>query len=212
MKLPFTTEQFLQNFGEYNLSIWPMQIFFVITAIGIVYLLIKRKSYSDGFINSTLGFYWIWMGLVYHILYFSSINKAAIIFGSLFIVQGMMFIYFGLFKNELSYQYKSGLSGITGIVLFLYALIFYPLLGYAFGHIYPQSPTFGLPCPTTIFTFGVLLQMKNIIKKIFIIPLIWSVIGFTAALSLSVYEDIGLFAAGILTLIVLVGNRSSVRV
>lgn len=212
MKLPFTTEQFLQFFGNYNLSIWPMQVLFLLTAIGIVYLLIKRKSFSDGFINSTLGFYWIWMGLVYHILYFSSINKAAIIFGSLFIVQGMMFIYFGLFKNELSYQYKSGLSGITGIVLFLYALIFYPLLGYAFGHIYPQSPTFGLPCPTTIFTFGVLLQMKNIIKKIFIIPLIWSVIGFTAALSLSVYEDIGLLAAGILTLIILVVNRSSVRV
>ncbi|WP_414541485.1 DUF6064 family protein [Nostoc sp. CCY0012] len=28
----------------------------------------------------------------------------------------------------------------------------YPLIGYALGRIFPTSPTFGVPCPTTIFT------------------------------------------------------------
>lgn len=208
MKLPFTTEQFLQVFRDYNLAVWPIQVLFVVTAIAIIYFLIKRKSYSDSFINGTLGFYWIWMGLVYHILYFSSINKAAIVFGTVFIVQGIMFIYFGLFKKELNYEYQAGLKGITSVLLFLYALIFYPLLGYSAGHIYPYNPTFGLPCPTTIFTFGVLLQLVRISKKMFVIPVIWTVIGFTAALNLGVYEDVGLLVAGIVTVLILILNKN----
>lgn len=35
-----------------------------------------------------------------------------------------------------------------------------PSLGVAIGHTYPAQPTFGLPCPTTIFTFGLLLWVR----------------------------------------------------
>jgi len=82
-------------------------------------------------------------------------------------------------------------------------MIGYPLLGYFLGHIYPASPCFGVaPCPTTIFTFGLLLlTVKRVPKYLLIIPLIWSFIGFTAALKLGIKEDIGLLIAGVATLI-----------
>ncbi len=105
----------------------------------------------------------------------------------------------GFFKKKLSFKYKSNFYGMVGSVFILYALIIYPILGYLLGHVYPKSPTFGAPCPTTIFTFGLLLWTdKKFSKYLLIIPLIWSIIGFSAAVNLSVREDFGLVVAGIL--------------
>ncbi|HKB86940.1 MAG TPA: DUF6064 family protein, partial [Ignavibacteriaceae bacterium] len=56
------------------------------------------------------------------------------------------------------------------------------------------------PCPTTIFTFGILLwTTKKIPGYVLIIPLIWAALGISAALQLGIKEDLGLFAAGILS-------------
>jgi hypothetical protein len=87
--------------------------------------------------------------------------------------------------------------------LFLYALIFYPLLGCAFGHNYPETPTFGLPCPTTIFTFGAIILLDVRKKALFIIPILWSIIGFGAAIKLGIYQVIGLLIAGAASLVLL---------
>jgi len=83
------------------------------------------------------------------------------------------------------------------------------VLGYNLGHVYPYSPTFGLPCPTTIFTFGILLfTNEKMPVHLLIIPLLWSVIGFTAAINLIIYEDTGLLIAGLTTFtLLLISNR-----
>lgn len=150
------------------------------------------------------------MGIVYHLIFFSAINKAAYIFGALFITQGILFFIWGVIKGELSFEYRKNINNNAGLVLLLYALIIYPVLGYNLGHSYPYSPTFGLPCPTTILTFGLLLfTNKKIPVYILIIPLLWSVIGFTAALTLSIYEDIGLLIAGLTaTTLLLISNKN----
>ncbi|WP_345694222.1 DUF6064 family protein [Fodinibius salicampi] len=101
---------------------------------------------------------------------------------------------------QLRYRFGKDIYSVTGIIFILYSIIIYPLLGYSFGHVYPQSPVFGLaPCPTTIFTFGILLQAKGRIPLWLIaIPGIWSLVGFSAAFQLGIYEDIGLIVAGVL--------------
>jgi hypothetical protein len=87
----------------------------------------------------------------------------------------------------------------AGWALIAYALIAYPLLGHAFGHRYPALPTFGLPCPTTIFTFGVLL-LAAAPRALFVVPLAWSAIGSVAAFRLGVVQEYGLLAAGLIGL------------
>ena len=140
------------------------------------------------------------MGIVYHIVFFTAINKAAYLFGGIFIIQGMLFLIFGVFKSKLSFNFKKDKYGITGLSLILFALVVYPLLGYFFDHIYPFSPTFGLPCPTTIFTFGfLLLNIKKCPIIILIIPFVWSIIGFMAALQFGIFEDIGLIVASLIS-------------
>jgi hypothetical protein len=198
MSLPFTVEQFMGIFEKYNIAVWPMQIILVLIALSALFLSLRKFSYSDKFISAILGFFWLWIGVVYHLTHFTSINTAAYLFGALYIIQGLIFIFLGGIKSRLSFKLQPNAYGIIGSLFILYALIIYPILGYFLGHVYPKNPTFGLPCPTTIFTFGLLLWTDKIVPKyVLVIPLIWSMIGFGAALSLGVKEDYGLLIAGV---------------
>jgi hypothetical protein len=54
------------------------------------------------------------------------------------------------------------------------------------------------PCPTTIFTIGILLLARGRwVVWLSIIPLLWSAIGLAAALQLGIPQDFGLPVAGI---------------
>ena len=209
MNMPFTIDQFLQLFRDYNTSIFPFQFIFYALAFAVIYLVIKPSRLSSLLIGSILGFFWLWMGIVCHIIFFAVINKAALLFGSLFILEGLLILYFTLFKKTLTFKFKPDIYGITGMIMIVFALLIYPLLGYLFGHIYPSSPAFGVPCPTTIFTFGIFLMSVNRIPlTVLVIPFLWSLLGFSAALQLGITEDTGLVVAGLVAVIMLlVRNR-----
>lgn len=149
------------------------------------------------------------MGVAYHWSFFSFINKGAYLFGAVFVVQALLLAYYGLIKQRLSFQFTRDVYGLTGLVFVLFALAVYPALGYYSGHIYPSSPTFGLPCPTTIFTFGIFLWSdRKIPLAVFVIPLLWSIIGFSAAFLLGIKEDIGLLVAGLTGSVMIVLRNS----
>jgi hypothetical protein len=209
MKIPFAIEQFLQVFENYNLAIWPMQIFAYLLGIAALFLVYGKKDVYGRIISAVLSFYWLWMGIVYHLIYFSSINKPAYAFGTLFIVQGLLLLIYGVFKSNLSFSFKLDSYSITGSIFALYAMVIYPIIGYLSGHSYPRSPGFGVaPCPTAIFTFGLLLYAdKKVPIYVLVIPFIWSIIGFSAALSLRIREDFGLLVAGILGTFMIIYRR-----
>lgn len=101
---------------------------------------------------------------------------------------------------------------MIGLIFMAYAMIIYPLLGTLAGHVWPQSPMFGVaPCPTTIFTFGLLLLSRTPIpKSLLIIPLLWSVIGLSAAMNFGILEDFGLLLAGLSgTAMIIIRNRKT---
>jgi hypothetical protein len=210
MNLPFTQEQFLNVFRHYNLSVWPMQIILVLFGLAALFFAIKRRPASGKLISAILAFFWLWMGIVYHLINFTAINKAAYGFGLLFIAEGLLLLYFGVLKASLSFRFNPDRYGWTGALFMLYALIIYPILGYLQGHAYPQAPTFGLPCPTTIFTFGLLLWAdKKDSPFVFGIPFLWSIIGFTAAMKLGIKEDVGLLVAGVIgSILIIMKNKS----
>ena len=193
MKFPFTIEEFLDVFKQYNLDVWPAQMVFVLLALLCVYLILTNKSYKTRMVTSILAFYWLWMGLVYHLLFFALINPAAYLFAGLFMVQGILFFIHGVLRNPVCISHPK-INIWAGSFLIAYALLIYPIIGYYAGHVYPFTPTFGLPCPTTIFTFGIiLLTGQKWPISLMIIPLAWSILGLSAALYLGMYEDIGLF-------------------
>ncbi|HEY3295314.1 MAG TPA: DUF6064 family protein [bacterium] len=201
MSLPFTVEQFLAVFAGYNQAVWPAQILLNAAALAAIFLAIRPGGQRGRIISALLGLLWIWMGVVYHWIYFSGINRAAYLFGALFVVQGLLILYSGVFRGQLTFSLRKGCPGIRGSMLMTYSLVVYPILGYFLGHVYPSAPTFGLPCPTTIFSLGLLLWVDpKPPKLLLVIPLLWVLVGSTAAFSMGIWEDLGLLAAAALTL------------
>ena len=135
MKLPFTIEQFLGVFRQYNESVYPLQFFFYLLAIIVIILIIIKTVYSSRTIFLILAFLWIWMGLVYHLKYFTTINKAAYLFGAIFTIQGLTFLIKGVFKNDVRFSSQRNRNTVTGFILILLSLIIYPLLSNYNGHV-----------------------------------------------------------------------------
>lgn len=199
--LPFTVEQFLDVFAKYNQAIWPMHIVAYILGLAALFLAVTKPRYADQAISMILALLWAWMGVVYHLIFFRPINPAALGFGVLFIIQALLWLVFGVIRPKLSFKAEVDPYSVTGAVLILYAMVIYPIIGAMLGHGYPHAPSFGVaPCPTTIFTFGMLLCTNaRVPKSVLVIPLIWSFIGFWAAVSLGILEDIGLLLASLLS-------------
>jgi hypothetical protein len=197
--IPFTTEQFIQIFEKYNQTVFPMQFVLILVAIISVLLATNPKPFTNKTISGLLGFLWLWVGIVYHLIFFTKISPPAYLFGTLFIFQGLLFLYEGVARNRLSFRISQKFYGIFGAIFITYALAIYPLISYALGRIFPSSPTFGVPCPTTIFTFGLLLWTdKKVPFRLLVIPVLWSIVGTSAALNFGIKEDFGLIVAATL--------------
>ena len=210
MNLPFTAEEFFEVFAKYNNAVYPIQIIFALAAFFILLVIFKRftKLYSLTWL--ILALFWAWVGVVYHIKFFSPINPVAKVFGVLFIVESILLTYYGAIKKKIEFDYKPGVNIYIGIFLLTYSLLIYPLITIATGHSYPSLPTFGVPCPTTIYTIGLffLTNLSATPKKLFIIPILWSLIATTAAVKLYVYADIVLIVSSLLLIISLLTGKN----
>lgn len=92
-----------------------------------------------------------------------------------------------------------------GVVLLVFALVAYPVWSTLAGHGYPELPTFGLPCPTTIFTIGVLAVASGTsMRAVLVVPILWSLLGSQAAFLLDVKPDFGLLVAGAVAVVLFV--------
>jgi Family of unknown function (DUF6064) len=210
--IPFTTEQFFQVFENYNQNIYPIQFGLILVAVAVIFMAVSRQPFKNKIISGLLGLLWLWAGIVYHLIFFTAISPPAYLFGTLFIFQGLLFLYEGVARNRLSFCASRRFHGILGAIFIAYALVIYPIIGYALGRIFPASPTFGAPCPTTIFTFGLLLWTdKKIPLNLLIVPVLWSIVGTSAALSFGVKEDFGLLVAATMGTAVIVRHNLTLK-
>jgi hypothetical protein len=207
MRLPFTVEQFLDVFARYNEAVWPMQ--WVLLGLGMfaVILALAGTRTASRAVSGILAFLWLWMGAVYHLTFFQEINPAAAAFGVLFIAQGVLFLWVGAWKGRLTIARPEGARFVMGVAIMVYALVAYPLLGYFLGHRFPATPTFGAPCPTTILTLGLLAWATSAPRITLMVPVVWALVGTSAALQLGMVEDFGLLPAAIVAISVTVGRR-----
>ena len=145
---------------------------------------------------------WGWSGVAYHWLYFSTINSAALLFAAAFVVQGGIFLQMA-WRDQLSLAFSRTTRAFVGLSLIVYATLVYPVLG--LGNSLTELPMFGVtPCPVAIFSFGcLLLTMKPISRRVLVIPVLWALIGGTAALLLDVWQDWMLPVAAVATLALL---------
>lgn len=209
--LPFTREQFVAIFAEYNAGIWPAQVLAYLLGLTMVVLLLRPSRAGSRVIGAGLAVMWAWTGVAYHWAYFSTINKAALAFGTLFVIQAAVFLYFGVLRDRLRFGGLGGPLAWLGWALVGYAALLYPLLGLGLGHPLAEIPMFGVtPCPVTIFTFGLLLLTSAPVSRwVFVVPFVWSLIGGSAAFLLGVPQDWLLLISGVSVFLVAYRDRTN---
>jgi len=212
MRLPFTIDQFYAVFRDYNEALWPSQIGLVVLAIAAIIFLFRPRPWTDAAVSGILAFFWIWIGLAYQLAFFARINPLAYAFAGLAMLGGLAFLWQGVLRRRLRFQWTGDKRAFGGAALIFFALFVYPAWSWFAGHRYPFMPTFGLPCPTTIFTIGLLAFLKRPYpRSIFIVPILWCLVGSQAAFLLGVPQDLGLIIAGTAGVILMVRNKHSYR-
>jgi hypothetical protein len=118
MQISFTIAQFFAVFVAYNTSVWPMQIFLNLLGILAAGLCFRAAAPSRS-IATILAILWIWTGVVYHWMFFSTVNPAAMAFGLLFVIQACLFLYFGAIRQVLVFGFERRWESYLGLVLVL---------------------------------------------------------------------------------------------
>ena len=208
MRLPFTPDQFLDVFRRYNEAVWPTQWLLIVLAVVGVALALRDEPRANRWVSVLLSALWFWMAVAYHLAFFADLSRIGIAFGVAFALQGALFSSLAVRHRRTLYRPHSGAAMTVGALLILYALVVYPAIGYLGGHRYPSNPTFGVPCPTTIFTLGLIAWASESFPwRLAIIPIAWALVGTGAATNLGVTEDYGLIVAALLAAGTLVAAR-----
>ncbi len=191
MKTPFNAEQFLGVFHRYNEGVIPAQFILFLIGIAIIYLLVSGRKRMRSWSESLTGVVWIWAGLGYHIGYFSVINPASYVFGGLFVIQGIFLIMESVRKKNIFTAETGSSRWYLAVSFMLFGLLIYPLISWLAEGSLALTISFGLPCPTTLFTFGFLLMLGRSARVyLFIIPVLWSLVGISAAMNFGIYQDL----------------------
>ncbi|MEQ9815475.1 MAG: DUF6064 family protein [Azospirillaceae bacterium] len=212
--MPFTVDAFFAVFADYNAAIWPLQILAYLGGLVALLLLRNPSRHADAVILSILAAMWLVNGVAYHLGHFTAINPAAWLFGTLFMLQAALVgAARWLWPSLAIFTQKPRWVRLVAAILIAYALVLYPAIGHLAGHRYPAVPLFDVaPCPTTIFTIGVLLLGRwQTVRWLLIVPVLWSAIGGSAAVLLDVPQDYMLIASGLIVIAhALAGNRAQV--
>lgn len=210
MSPPFTIEEFLQVFHDYNLAIWPAQVFAY--ALGLVALVaaFTRRDDAPRLAFAALAVLWTFVGIVYHLIFFARINPLAPVFAGFFVVQAILLVASAIRPGDLGLRIGSNFRSVAGLSCILYAVMIYPILGIRAGHGGMAGPMFGVaPCPTTIFTLGILMIARGRwVVWLAVVPVLWSLVGLAAAVQLGIPEDLGLPVAGAVLVAVLATRRN----
>lgn len=210
MQLPFTAAQFFDVFRQYNEAVWPAQIALVAMALAAVALAAFPRRGSGPAISAILALLWAWLGVAYHLVFFAAVNPAAYGFSAVSIAGAGVFAWHGVVKRRLVFKASLSLRSVVGFALIVFSLAVYPAWSAYAGHRYPAMPTFGLPCPTTLFTIGMLcLLVPPYPRWPLLVPVLWCFVGAQAAFLLGVPQDLALIVAGLVGIGLAVRSRAS---
>jgi hypothetical protein len=206
--LPFTRQQFFDVFADYNAANWAAAVIAYPLALTALVLAWRSSPRAERPVAAVLALMWGWVGVVYQGLFFSPINPTARIFAVAFTAQAALFARASWTGRGLEYGARSRVRSIAGAAMILYSLIIYPLIGFAFGERYPAIPLFGVtPCPLLIFTFGLMLWASRVRWWLWIVPMLWALVGGSAAVLLSVPQDWALPLSATIALLVIWVDR-----
>jgi hypothetical protein len=199
MRLPFTEQQFFDVFGVFNTALWPVLIALWMASCWVTLRLIRGHANSIS-ITVVAAAHWAWTGVAYHAWYFSRINPAAWLFAALFVIQAGGLLWEGVLHRRLVFDWAGAPRHVVAAIFLMYSFL-YPLFVIT-SHALPRAPIYAVPCPTVLFTTGLVFAARPPVRRgLLIVPIVWSLIGSSAAILLGMTPDLMLLPGAALLLV-----------
>lgn len=200
-----TTATFWNQIGLYNDATFIVQVIMAIVAIVLLlYIFTKPSTRANILMKIFLSFAFAWNALVYFMIY-ADPSPFSYFGAVLFIIISILFAC-DIFTKKIEFGFPQ-LHHIKYLtIIFIFLVFLYPLIGYALGHVYPETCTPMMPCPLTVFAITlVVAAIPKVDKKVFVALLPWALLGLPKCLGVSeCYEDCILFLSGVYGVVILV--------
>ncbi len=192
--IPFSPDVYVSMFGGYNGTYWPALLAAVVLG-GVMLYCLKRADRTAGRVLALIvGASWIWTGWAFHIETYADLNWAAVPFGILFIVQGVLSVLWGGLLGRFEIIAGRTRSVEIGVVLLFAALALHPLL--TFFMQMPIETTHGFaitPATTALISVAVLFTVYGRASFWLLIwPVLWSAWDLASAWTMMLYRDAAL--------------------
>jgi hypothetical protein len=207
-----TSEEFWELIHNYDAAIFPMQFIFSIAAIVLVVCMAKKPSAKlNRWINLFLALCYLWIGIVFFLVHNRDLSVKMHYFQPIlmFIIAFLFALDIFLKRSDFKFS-RHHFHNFLVLFFMAYSIIGYPFMGWLLKHPYSVNisgdfsiwvPILGVyPCPTTIFSLSLLsLALPQGDKKVMIPLLFWSLFSIMGPplRIYGVYEDFGLFFAGL---------------
>ncbi|HWR75823.1 MAG TPA: DUF6064 family protein [Thiobacillus sp.] len=177
--LMFSAQTYYRLFERYNLDLWPLQILALVLGAAVLVLWWRDGDRAGRAIAVILAVCWLWVAWGFHWQRYASINLAGSYFALAFVVQALLLLWLGVVRGRLTPVPATRLQQRAGLVLFLFALLIFPLMGPLLGRSWTQAEVFGMaPDPTALATLGILLFAgARPVWGLFPIPVAWCLIS-----------------------------------
>ena len=206
--LPYTAEVLFALFDEYNQAVRPLQGVALFLTAGVLMLALRSRENRSRLIVAILAAGWVWTGTVFHLVYFTELNFAAPAYGVVFILQGFLLFWSGVWRNRISIRFQRKPASYAGAAIFILSALILPVIDWHHGLSWTEA-RFALLAPGT--TAGLTLGLLMMVDRrpplwVGAIPVLWTTIVGAHAAVLGIYQDIALTAAGLIALFWLVAR------
>jgi len=208
--LPFTIDTYFSAIEQYNQSIWPFPLAgfpLAMIAIGCAMAPIANGARMLG---AVLVVAWLWSGIGFHLLHFSTINFAAPAYAGLFTLQAGLVAWLCIARGSVRFRFVPNTPGLAGIVLAGLGATTWPMIGLVLGSgEFTSAPMFAAdPTATVLMTLGVLLLAEGrAVIWLAVIPVLWTFVDGATFFVLGAPAGLALPMIGLVVFVLLVLKR-----
>ena len=94
--MPFSRTEFFDVFGAYNSALWPAALVLWLVSAGLMATAVRAGEPPHRALSVLLAVHWAWSAVAYHAAFFTRVNPAAWLFAGLFLIQAVLFAWWGL--------------------------------------------------------------------------------------------------------------------
>lgn len=170
--LMFSPQVYFRLFEAQNRALWPGQILALALGVVVLVLLLRQARAAGRTVALILAAAWLFVAWDFFAQRFADIHLAGSYLVAAFVIQALLLIWIGVIRNGLVFE--RGPISRSGLVMFGYALIFWPLLTVVFERSWWVAKIFGFaPDPTAVATLGMLLVCARPPWLLVPIPVLW---------------------------------------